>query len=397
MWWILLLGAAIAVWWYFRRAGQAQQPEAHFRPGSSEKTMAEQLQGEQKPMAPAFIPEESSSAVAPDDKVITIGENLPLPLNLTGILLDEARKLVKGVNEHEWATQEWLTLLIAKNNIRCQEVDAWAATSRKKVEASVQAAIKASPEWESASELDREDMLQEFRDTAIEALDVRPADVDAADVLLFQEPTDHTVDDELLERFNGDAKAYSKLLYLLANPGRVWTSPAGSYDRKDFEDLVAKGYVRRGADIPLDDILPGLTLPQMQQIAGEAAPKKLTRKAPAIELLKGLPDIQERLSKVVSFRELFQLVPQGDLNQEAIVQSYAYAGALARLIWRTLASGKSVAEQVARSKEYDVDEWELSANDCCPSCMKLEGKTWKRLPKNLPPFHIGCEAEINGN
>lgn len=358
--------------------------------------MAELLQ-QQKPMASDSEPEAGPAAAASGDKVITIGENLPLPLNLTGISLEDARRLVKGVNEHEWATQEWLTLLIAKNNIRCQEVDAWAARSRKKVEASVQAAIKASTEWDSASELDREDMLQEFREAAIEALEVRPSDVDATALLLFEEPTDHTVDDALLEGFDGDAKAYGKLLYLLANPGRVWTSPAGSYDRKEFEDLVAKGYVRRGADIPLDDILPGLTLAQMQQIAGDAAPKKLTRKAPAIELLKGLPDIRERLSKVVSFRELFQLVPQGDLNQEAIVQSYAYAGALARIIWRTLISGKSVAEQVARSKEYDVDEWELSANDCCPSCMKMEGKTWKRLPKNLPPFHIGCEAEIFGN
>lgn len=396
MWWILLLVAAIVVWWYFRRAGQAQQTKARFQPSSSEKTMAEMLQ-QQKPMPSDSEPEESAAAAVPGDKVITIGENLPLPLNLTGISLDEARKLVKGVNEHEWATQEWLTLLIAKNNIRCQEVDAWAAISRKKVEAHVQAAIKASPEWESASELDREDMLQEFREAAIEALEVRPADVGATELLLFEEPTDYTVDDALLERFDGDAKTYSKLLYLLANPGRVWTSPAGSYDRKDFENLVTTGYVRRGADIPLDDILPGLTLAQMQQIAGEAAPKKLTRKAPAIELLKGLPDIRERLSKVVSFREMFQLVPQSELNQEAIVQSYAYAGALARIIWRTLTSGKSVAEQVARSKDYEVDRWELSANDCCPSCMKLEGKTWKRLPKNLPPFHIGCEAEIYGN
>lgn len=396
MWWILLFGVAIAVWWYFRRAGQAQQTGARVQPSSSEKTMAELLQ-QQMSMPSDSAPEENAAAAVTGDKVITIGENLPLPLNLTGISLEDARKLVKGVNEHEWATQEWLTLLIAKDNIRCQEVDAWAATSRKKVDASVQAAIKASPEWESASELDREDMLQEFREAALEALEVRPADVDTAGVLLFQEPTDHTVDDALLERFEGDAKTYSKLLYLLANPGRVWTSPAGSYDRKDFEELVAKGYVRRGADIPLDDILPGLTLAQMQQIAGEAAPKKLTRKAPAIELLKGLPDIRERLSKVVSFRELFQLVPQGDLNQEAIVQSYAYAGALARIIWRTLTSGKSVAELVARSEEYGVDEWGLSANDCCPSCMKMDGKTWKRMPKNLPPFHIGCESELYGN
>jgi hypothetical protein len=80
---------------------------------------------------------------------------------------------------------------------------------------------------------------------------VRPADVDDTLTLLKGEPADATVDDALLERFEGNTESYIKLLSLLSSPARVWQSAAGQYDRKDFETLVEMGFVRRGADIPL--------------------------------------------------------------------------------------------------------------------------------------------------
>ncbi len=223
---------------------------------------------------------------------------------------------------------------------------------------------------------------------------MRPADVDDTLTLLKGEPADATVDDALLERFEGNTESYIKLLSLLSSPARVWQSAAGQYDRKDFETLVEMGFVRRGADIPIEDVLPTLTIAQMQQVAGDAAPKKFTRKAAAIEALKALPDLQQRLSTVVSFREMFQLKPIDGLDTEGVAQSYEHAMVVSDIIWKTLMAGKSTLETVDSAKEYDPDGWELSASDCCPRCQAMDGKSWKRLPKNLPPFHIGCDCEI---
>lgn len=324
-----------------------------------------------------------------------VGTNLPLPLTLLGIDAADAERLAKATSERNYdAFKEQLVLLIAKKNVRCVEVDDWVADAKAKVDASVQAAIAASKEWASASELDRQDLLLAFRNSAIETLSVRP-NVEIASALLEGPPKDVTADDELVAKFSNRPDLYPVLLSAISNGNKVMVVPADGWRRKEFETLAENGYLRRGDAIPLDDALAVLTLKQMQEVAGASAPKKFARKAAAIEFLKTLPDLRARLGKVIAFRELFQLAPTDGLDTIALAQSYRYAGELARVIRKTLFSGVSSLSEAESAKEWSPEGWQLHANECCLECMKMDGKKWKRLPQRLPPFHIGCEAHLS--
>lgn len=330
-----------------------------------------------------------------DNGSAVIGSKLPFPITLVGIGEDEARELAKAIEANGWQAPGWLTLLVAKKNIRCKEIDEWVGSHRPKLRATIDAKIAASSEWASASELDREDILEEIKVSALEEMPIRPADIDTARTLLEDEPQDSSVDDALLERFKGDVRLYNMLMYMMGNPSKVWIAPAASPDRKDLEALVTQGFVRQGSDIPVSDILPTLRLVDMQEIAGDAVTAKFTRKAKAIEVLSGLPDLQTRMSKVISFRELFQLKPVRDNYAKEVAASYRYSAAVANTVWHTLRNGYSTAQTVVTGKECEAEEWRLESEDCCPTCKKMHEKSWKRPPKQLPPFHIGCDASID--
>jgi hypothetical protein len=255
--------------------------------------------------------------------------------------------------------------------------------------------VLASTEWAQASELDKKDLLAEIQDSAVAELAIRPGDAEAAWTLLLEEPHDLTVDDALLERFKDNPQTYQTLLYAISAGTKVQLAAAGDYRRKTFDELYEKGFMRRGQEIAIEDMLASMTMKQMQEIAGADAPKKFTRKAHAIDFLKGLADIRERLEKRISFRELFQIKPIDGINLEELAKANAYSSQVAKVVLRTLrASVDSQRQRESRMDEY-VDGWELFSENCCPSCRAQHGKTWKRLPQKLPPFHVGCEARIH--
>lgn len=334
-----------------------------------------------------------------DGQGICVGTNLPLPLTLIGIHAKDASEIAEALDRYDTYTlRSKLTTLIASNNVRCKEIDAWVTAAKPQFEAAVTKAIASSAEWSSASELDREDLLADFREQAAETLAERPADVEATLTLLTEEPVDLTVDDALLAKFKDRPELYPVLLNALGYGEKVQVVPVGGYNRKEYEALAEMGYVRRGTDIPLDAILATLTLKQMNELAGADAPKKLTRKAAGIEFLKTLPDLNERLSKLIAFRELFQVdvtpLETAGVQVNDLMTSYHYSNVMSALIVDTLKSGLSMMRSVENSKGCEIDSWELTASNCCPNCQNLDGKTWKRRPQKLPPFHMGCDCEL---
>lgn len=332
---------------------------------------------------------------ATSDGGFQIGPNLPFPLTLYGLDRDDAAKLVSAMEQgQDYEISEWCNHLVAQKNVRCKELDEWLADAKPRIKKLVDQRIQASSEWAPATDLDKEDLLADFQYDAVNELPVRPGFGDSASTLLFEEPQDLTVDDALLERFKDNPKTYTSLLYAISAGAKVQVSPAGDYRRKTYDELVEKGFMRRGQEIPLEDVLAGMTMKQMQEIAGADAPKKFTRKAPAIEFMMNLPDLRQRLEKTISFRELFQLKPIEGIDLDELAKAHAYSAEVSRVILRTLRAALNTQRLVESSKDWTVDGWELNSEECCPDCRKLHGKKWKRLPQKLPPFHIGCEASI---
>lgn len=386
--WLLVLIAVGVVLWFWIRYRQAMSKAAP-RQGRSAVTSVS--------TAPVTSLKEEVEW-KPVDGGFVLGANLSQPLTLLGLSAADARKLASALEaEKSYEIRDWLVEVVARENVRCKELDDWVALSKPKFDAAVEQAKQASEGWARASERDKEDYLAGFREAAARKLPVRPADVETTLALLTEEPEDLTVDDKLLSRFKDEPELYRALLWAFAGGNRIQAVPAGAYRRKEFEELAARGYLRRGTEIPMDDILASLTLKEMSEVAGDAAPKKFTRKAPAIEFLKTLPDLTERLGRVVAFRELFQAAPLADVDINAVAASYRYAGRVAELIAQTLESGVRTLQDWVVEADFEPTSWKLSSEDCCPQCQADNGKTWRKAPSRRPPFHIGCTSSLWSN
>ena len=322
----------------------------------------------------------------------------PLPLTVLGTDRGTAGRLKELLGTAEYWSQKVpeVALLIAQHNLRFKELDAFVAQHKRRFDADVQQRIASSTEWASASEKDKEDLLAEFEEAAEEALGIHVGRADLG-LLLRGQPADFADDDELLTLFNGDAALYSFYLSQLGRANPVVNVKAEDYGRKSWEQLVEKGMAQRGKDIPAQLLLDGLKLKELNEILADVVGKPLGRKAKAVEVAMALPDLQERLSKRIAFREMFQAVPPAGLDVAGLVQSFAYANAVAVVVQQTYFSAVQTLEAMEERKRdsgiynaWEIRNWE----DPLPACAAAVCKKYDRLPAKRPPFHVGCTCRL---
>lgn len=328
------------------------------------------------------------------ESVYNIGTNLPISLTLSGIAENEVLELVSAISKNNlWEIREWLHMLVAKNNIKCLELSEWVEESKSKIYSLCKSHLEESKDWKDAGDLDKNDMLKEFRKKSIEELASRPANTELAYTLLFEEPTKLS-ENIILREFKDNLQSYKTLMYSLSHGRKVQVVSSDDYRRSSWEHLHSAGYALRGTEIPINDILETLTLKALQEIAGSEAPKKFTRKNQAIEFVKNLSDLKNRLDKAIAFRELFQIKEIEGLDPKELVASFEYSSTVADLILDTF---RSCLENLEEVESFESDLYlglVLVSDNCSPSCKKMHSKKWKSVPKNIPPFHIGCEASI---
>ena len=374
---------------------------------SSSKARATQSAAVDVPIRVTFTTSSSRSSDAPaiDTGRLTpvpggyvLNPRAPIPLSLVGVTEDEASKL-KGQLDRTWVDyriREDIAFLIAKKNLRCPEVEAFVAQLKRQVAADVERQRAASRDWESASEKDRRDLLIGFERAAIDALPQKPARTRELAALLDEPPMDPSADDALLSLFGADVEMYRGYMYALSSARSVRVVPADDYSRKRFEIFVEKGLARRGTDIPMEDVLPSLKLKELNELLKGAVEKPVGRKAKAAELALTLPDLKERLGKLISFRELFQVLPPAGMDVEELRRSFAYASGVADLFCETYATGVRTLQTLSERREMQYKGWKVYAEECCKSCDELNGKTYRSKPAKVPPYHVGCVCWIDG-
>lgn len=318
--------------------------------------------------------------------VLSIGR--PVVDELAGLLREAI-----GSYDHRLSAR--LTALVAKSNLRCREIDHYVAQNRPAYQRRLNDLTAASPEWSGASAPDREDLLSGFRDEALGAVHVRP-DVDL--VTLFEcEPSDRTIDDQLVDAFGfDDINIY---LRHVAKPGKVHRIEAENHRRPFFERLVERGLAVRGKDIPLAAVLDTLKLKEMQALAEGLDAPTFRRKALAIDFLTSVPDLARRLDSAVGFRELFQLRPLpppfDGIDLDAVARAWTYDAVIAELLQRTYVMGYYGVRNRRDDLGGFVKQWRVSAIDderCCPYCQEV---AQKRFPGGKPPrtpLHLACRC-----
>lgn len=346
-------------------------------------------------------PDSGEVTRASDDSWV-LNPRSPLPLTLTHA--DEATAAeVKALLESAFArgtheVEEGLVAILARSNARCREIDEYVTKHKPHYLKAVESRIAGSSEWASASELDREDLLAQFRQEALDSLDVRP--FTGVEELFDSEPSDFTLDDRLLERFGYEPL---RLYFQYRERARkVMRIAAEHYHRKGFEWLVQIGLARRGSDVPTEALLDGVTLKEMREMMSDVATPSFARKAKAIEFFAALPDARERLGKVVSFREVFQLLPMPpefvDLDLDRVAETWRYTRAVADLVAHTYLMGAYSARNAASLSGNDdiVGGWEIldAGETSCPSCRRAAAKKYPTGRQPQVPLHIGCRCSV---
>jgi hypothetical protein len=323
----------------------------------------------------------------------------PLPLTLLNADEAVARQVKDILDDPQYWSRNvpLLSLLIAQHNLRFKEVDEWIRGLKPRLEADLASRIQGSREWAGASEKDRSDIRSECQQEAIGALGVSAGNADLA-TLLLKEPQDCTRDDELMKRFNGDAELYSFYLGQLGRANPVVTSKAEDWGRKSWERLAETGLALRGKDIPLQLLLEGQRLKDLNEILAGSIEKPIGRKAKALETVLTLPDLQERLSQRVSFRELFMAVPPADIEVGELSAAFNYASQVATVVCQTYdTAGKSLDWQ-HRQKETPqfYRGWEITHWSPVPACAQTQCRKYSVKDCKFPPYHIGCTCEMRG-
>lgn len=323
--------------------------------------------------------------------------NPAAPFSLT--LIDVTEKIANQVREildddqfRDYNKTDKLIALFTEYNVKVKEIEEYKSRYKNVYYNKLEELKRNSKEWLTAGELDKEDLLIEFRESAIKEIYER-ADCDL-DVLFEYEPLDVTIDDELIKDYGFDCiKTYVKFSN---NLQKVRIVPNDNYTRPIFEKLVELSLAERGINLPKEEILATLSLKELNLLAKESD-KVYNRKNQAIQYLLGKDELLNDLGKFVSLRELFKLKPLPDkyknLDLKQIARSWNYHEQEVRLLtdtyrnsyysWRNFKDQKYI-------KSYSVEP--LNKLDPCPCAKDLSQKFFSKNNPPKLPFHIGCNC-----
>ncbi|MCR4410247.1 MAG: hypothetical protein QHH43_07205 [Candidatus Saccharicenans sp.] len=338
-----------------------------------------------------------------EDGALIINPKSTFPLTIYGgskqKVIELKQLLEKAYTSSIYEITQKIAELIARSNLRCKEIDDYIKKYKPLYYKKLEQLKQESVEWGTLSDIDKDDLLVSFRQSAIDSLDVRPPC--NLEYLFEYEPEDFTIDDLLIERYGFELIKF--YLSHASNLDKVFTIPADHYRRKYFEQMVEKGLAIRGLDIPVNLIVNTLTIKEMNEIVADLQIKPFTRKNKGVEFLLGLPDIIERLRKKVAFRELFKLcaLPTefSKLNLEAISRSWNYINEVSMLLATTYINGGYAHRDFIEKKEYLdlVESWEILTvgDDACPYCKRLASKKYAKNDYPRVPLHIGCRCTVS--
>lgn len=320
------------------------------------------------------------------------------PVTVSGISearAGELKAILDDPTVRYGASRDRLLEFLARWNVKWLELEGELEPIRARYLRVIDQLKASSPEWAAVGDLDRQDLLDGFRRQASDEADLGAMMRPHVSELAEGGGGDVTIDDALIDRFGFEAiQVYVARADKLAKVHRI---EATNYARAAFEALVANGLARRGQDIPIADVLAGLTLKELNALAPEAA-KPFGRKAKAVEYLETLPDVWDRLKNSVAFREQFQLCPLppefSRIDLAAVASGWRRVRAEADLMAHTYLFGNSAFSQVASGREY-AKGWEIIATDnSCSACkLAAEKKYTKSRPPQVP-MHVGCRCAI---
>ncbi|MDD3085376.1 MAG: hypothetical protein PHU32_05830 [Candidatus ainarchaeum sp.] len=316
-------------------------------------------------------------------------------INVDEQIASEVRNLLDNDEIRDYRKDDKIMALFAKHNIKVKEIESYKRKYKKQYLSKIEELKENSKEWQISGEKDREDLLIEFRKSAISTIYER-ADCDL-EALFEYEPKEITADDELIQEY-GFENLQTYLRYA-DKLDKVRVIPNDNYSRPMFEKLWELGLAQRGNEISKEEILMTLTLKDLNSIA-QNPDKQYNRKKQAVEYILNLPDLDDKVGKFISLRELFKLQPLPEkfnkINLDEISKTWKYHAEEVKLLMDTFRNSYYSWRDL-KDKEY-VKGYSVEPLDKENPCPCAKERSEKKYPKSSPPkvpFHIGCNCFLN--
>lgn len=307
----------------------------------------------------------------------------------------EVRNLLDNDEIRDYRKDDKLVGIFAAHNLMIKEIEEYKNKYKGQYLSKIEELKNSSSEWNVLGEKDREDLLIEFRQVAIKGIYER-ANCDL-EVLFEFEPKDITLDDDLIKEY-GFENIQTYLSYA-DNLDKIRVIPNDNYSRPRFEKLVELGLAKRGNELSKEEILSTLTLKELNAIANNPD-KEYKRKNQAIEYILTLEDLEQKIGKQISLRELFKLNPlppkYNSLNLHEISTTWSYHAQEVRLLMDTYRNS-FYSWRDLKDKEY-VKGYKIEPLDKEDPCPCAKERSLKKYSKNNPPrvpCHVGCNCFLN--
>jgi len=339
----------------------------------------------------------SGSIIKKGEDLFVINPNAPYPLTLMVKEGDVAFKIKDYLDSEsigEYCTNKAI-YLFARHNVRCLELDNEISRIIGAINSVIEKHKENSVEWKESSEKDKLDMETEFRLNALNALEQKPVNEYSLEYLIKAQVRNIEEDDDILSFFENREDLYDFFVRRLEKNNRVQQIPANDYQRKNWETLVELGFALRGQDLGIEEIIEMIRMKDINEMFSDRIDKPFARKAKAYEFALSQPDIKDKLSHILSFRELFKIKIGAKYDVEEIKKCWETVRAQYDLIRDTYVMGYRNAETL-KNGNYG-DGWIITADDCCESCRKNHEKKYKTRPRLIPPYHIGCNCRVEVN
>lgn len=326
------------------------------------------------------------------------------PLTVYGIDGEKVLKLKsileEGYYENFKSISQKILPIILNPSFRCKEIDEYINEYKPKLLKKIEKIKDSSDEWEYATDEEREDLLEEIRDEALDIVDKQPY-CDFLTLFEFEREDIISILEFLSKYEYENIKNYSKFS---KNIEKIYVLDSNHKYIDIFNGLVKCDLAINEINIPLLDILKSLKLKQLNEIINGSLPKEFARKDKAIEFLIELPDMREQINKLlpsIHFYKLKELPTDFKLmDSSKIKDTIEYFSEIAELMLHTYIMGGFAASHHANSrgiKSSNFVGWQISpVNDGC-TCAFCERASRKKYPKNQypkVPLHIGCRCNV---
>jgi hypothetical protein len=281
-----------------------------------------------------------------------------------------------------------LAVAMSRANVECPEVEAWRVKSlaaadrllRKKLKEE----IAADPEFLEDFDGDEQAALDSLYGDAADELPECASHWIGRDLLRVPRPESLASDDVLLDHVQDRPEAVYALFRLADRIGRGFRPSKWDW-MPGIDALIEAGAARRGTDLPPEAVIEATKMADLRAALPEGV--KIRRKADA------LPHLTEQvIERLPGLEEVVFIDPLPD-QVAAALPAWRWSSVHAQLLLETIVC----AERVAATLEEPLgegDEWAISGDCCKRSRAAAERDSSRRKPKALPPFHVGCQAEL---